>query len=315
MPDSIFWNGKRVLVTGGAGFLGKQIVPKLEHVGANVFVPSSIEFDLRRENKVNKLFKAFKPQIVLHLAANGGGIGYMRQHSASVFDDNILINTFVLRASKRFKAEKFVGIGSVCEYPKFTPCPFREENLWDGYPEETNAPYGLSKKMMLVQTQSYRQQYGFNGIHLLLVNLYGPYDDFNLEQSHVIPALIKKMIAAKIADNDTVEVWGSGAASREFLFSEDAAEAIFLASERYNKSDPVNIGSGKEIAIRDLVAIIARLTEFDGSIVWDKTKPDGQPKRCLDVSKAKNEFGFAAKTSFEEGLRKTIDWYMQTISK
>jgi GDP-L-fucose synthase len=315
LPDSIFWNGKRVLVTGGAGFLGKQIVPKLEHVGANVFVPSSIEFDLRRENKVNKLFKAFKPQIVLHLAANGGGIGYMRQHSASVFDDNILINTFVLRASKRFKAEKFVGIGSVCEYPKFTPCPFREENLWDGYPEETNAPYGLSKKMMLVQTQSYRQQYGFNGIHLLLVNLYGPYDDFNLEQSHVIPALIKKMIAAKIADNDTVEVWGSGAASREFLFSEDAAEAIFLASERYNKSDPVNIGSGKEIAIRDLVAIIARLTEFDGSIVWDKTKPDGQPKRCLDVSKAKNEFGFAAKTSFEEGLRKTIDWYMQTISK
>jgi GDP-L-fucose synthase len=312
--ESAFWKERTVLVTGGSGFLGKQLVPKLISFGANVFVPRSSEFDLRKQVDVQGLFRKVKPEIVIHLAVHGGGIGYMRKHPASVYDDNVLMNTFMLQSSLAFGVTKFVGIGTVCEYPKFTPCPFKEKDLWNGYPEETNAPYGLSKKMMLVQTQAYRQEYGFNGIHLLLVNMYGPYDDFNMEQSHVIPALIKKMVAARIAGDRAVEVWGTGTASREFLYSEDAAEAIILATERYNKSDPVNIGTGKEIMVKELVPLLSRLTNFQGSIVWDITKPDGQPKRCLDVTRARLEIGFTAKTDFEEGLKKTVDWYLGTLN-
>jgi GDP-L-fucose synthase len=309
MLESSFWQDKRVLVTGGSGFLGKQVVPRLLKAKANVFVPRSSEFDLRKESDVESLFRKFLPEIVIHLAVNGGGIGYMRNHPASVYYDNILLNTYVVHYSMKFDAKKFVGIGTVCEYPKYTPCPFEEENLWNGYPEETNAPYGLSKRMMLVQSQAYQKEYGFNGIHLLLVNMYGPYDDFNPEQSHVIPALILKFINAKKSGAEKVEVWGTGNASREFLYSEDAAEGILLAAERYNKAEPVNIGTGKEITIKELVAMISKLVKYEGAIVWDKTKPDGQPKRCLDVSKAKNEFGFEAKTDLTKGLQETINWY------
>jgi GDP-L-fucose synthase len=309
MLESSFWQDKRVLVTGGSGFLGKQVVPRLIRAKANVFVPRSSEFDLRKESDVKSLFRKFLPEIVIHLAVNGGGIGYMRTHPASVYYDNILLNTYVVHYSMKFDVKKFVGIGTVCEYPKYTPCPFKEKNLWNGYPEETNAPYGLSKRMMLVQSQAYQKEYGFNGIHLLLVNMYGPHDDFNPEQSHVIPALILKFINAKKSGAEKVEVWGTGKASREFLYSEDAAEGILLAAERYNKSEPVNIGTGQEITIKELAAIIAKLVNYEGSIVWDKTKPDGQPKRCLDVSKAKNEFGFEAKTDLSKGLEETIDWY------
>lgn len=304
-----FWSDRRVLVTGGAGFLGKNLIPKLQKFGPEFFVPRRNEFDLRNESDVRKLFRKFEPEIVIHMAVHGGGIGYMKQHPASIYYDNILINTNVVHCSMDSKVEKFVGIGTVCEYPKFTPIPFREENLWSGYPEETNAPYGLAKRMMLVQTQAYYQEYGFKGVHLLLANLYGPHDKFHPEHSHVIPALIVKMLNAKLKGEDRVTVWGTGKASREFLYVEDAAEGIILATERYNKPEPVNVGSSKEITIMELVEKIAKHTGFKGKIVWDKTKPDGQPKRHLDVSKAKKEFGFTAKTDFDEGLKKTIDWY------
>jgi GDP-L-fucose synthase len=306
---SNFWKGKRVLVTGGSGFLGKHIVPKLQQNGSLVIVPRSRDYDLRKEADVRKLFTNAQPQIVIHLAVNGGGIGYMRKHPATVYDDNILMNTYVLEQSRQADVEKFVGIGTVCEYPKFTPVPFKEEDLWNGYPEETNASYGLSKRMMLVQTQAYKKEYGFNGIHLLLVNMYGPFDDFDSETSHVIPALIQKFVKAQIQRLDRIEVWGTGKASREFLYVEDAADAIILATEKYKKPDPINIGTGKEITIRNLVSVIANIIGYTGSITWDTTKPDGQPTRCLDISKAKNEFGFIAKTDFTEGLKKTIEWY------
>jgi len=304
-----FWVGKKVLVTGGAGFLGKHLVPMLESLGADVFVPRSKNFDLRKESDVDRLFKQHSPEIVVHLAAHGGGIGHMRKYPGSIFYDNIVMDTLVIEKSREYNVNKFVGIGTVCSYPKFTPTPFKEEDLWDGYPEETNAAYGLSKKMMLVQTQAYREEYGFNGIHLLLVNMYGPYDDFNLDTSHVIPALIRKFTDAIRNNKKEVEVWGTGKASREFLYVEDAARGIVLATEKYNKPEPVNIGAGFEIKIKDLVGLIVELTGFDGRMMWDTTKPDGQPRRCLDVSKAKKEFGFEAKVNFREGLKETIEWY------
>jgi len=237
----------------------------------------------------------------------------MQKHPARIYYDNILINTYVVHYSMESGVKKFVGIGTVCEYPKYTPAPFKEEDLWSGYPEETNAPYGLSKRMLLVQSQAYHKEYGFNGIHLLLVNLYGPYDNFHPDHSHVIPALIEKMLNAKLRRENTVEVWGTGKASREFLYTEDAADGILLAAEKYNKPDPVNIGTGNEITVKELVSLIAELVEYDGNIAWDETKPDGQPRRCLDVSKAKNEFGFEARTSLREGLKKTIGWYKNEL--
>jgi len=309
MADN-FWTGKNVLVTGGTGFLGKHLVPMLQSNGAYVYVPRSKNFDLRKEERVDQLFQEYHPEIVIHMAVHGGGIGHMRKHPGSVFYDNIMMDTLIIEKSFRHDIEKFVGIGTVCSYPKFTSTPFKEENLWNGYPEETNAAYGLSKKMMLVQTQAYREEYGFNGIHLLLVNMYGPYDDFDLERSHVIPALIRKFTEAVENNKKEIEVWGTGKASREFLYVEDAAEGIILATERYNKPYPVNIGTGFEIKIKDLVELIAELTRFDGEIRWDTSKPDGQPRRCLDVSRAKDEFGFEAKVDFRGGLERTVEWYV-----
>ena len=308
-----FWAGKKVLVTGGSGFLGKHLVPMLKSLGADVFVPRSKNYDLRKEVDVDRIFKKHSPEIVIHMAAHGGGIGHMRKHPGSIFYDNIMMDTLVIEKSLEYNVNKFVGIGTVCSYPKFTPTPFKEENLWDGYPEETNAPYGLSKKMMLVQTQAYREEYGFNGIHLLLVNMYGPYDDFNLETSHVIPALIRKFTEAVGNNKKEVEVWGTGKVTREFLYVEDADEGIILATERYNKSDPVNLGSGFEISIKELVELIEEFVGFNGEIKWDTSKPDGQPRRCLDVSRAKEEFGFKAEVGFREGLERTIEWYRQII--
>ncbi len=307
--DLEFWKNKRVLITGGGGFLGKNLVPRLEPSGAELFIPRSKEFDLREKDDVEKLFRDVKPDIVIHMAVHGGGIGYMSRHPAKIYYDNIMMNSHVVEYSSIHKVDKFVGIGTVCSYPKYTPVPFEEECIWNGYPEETNAPYGLAKKMMLVQTQAYRNEYGFNGIHLLLVNMYGPYDDFSPDSSHVIPALIDKFISAVKNNAKEVVVWGTGSVSREFLYVEDAAEAIILATEKYNKPEPVNIGAGFEIKIKDLVNLMAELTGFDGKIIWDTSKPDGQPRRCLDVSKAKKEFGFEAQTDFREGLTKTIDWY------
>jgi GDP-L-fucose synthase len=308
MTDN-FWTEKKILVTGGAGFLGKHLVPMLKYNGAEVFIPRSKNFDLRKESDIDHLFKQNCPEIVIHMAAHGGGIGHMRKHPGSIFYDNIIMNTLVIEKSLRYGIKKFVGIGTVCSYPKFTSIPFKEEDLWNGYPEETNAAYGLSKKMMLVQTQAYREEYGFNGIHLLLVNMYGPYDDFNLETSHVIPALIRKFTVAVRNNKKEVEVWGTGKATREFLYVEDAARGIILATERYNKPDPVNLGSGFEISIKELVDLIVEIAGFDGEIIWDTSKPDGQPRRCLDVSRAKEEFGFEAKVGFREGLERTIEWY------
>ncbi len=304
-----FWDDKRVMITGGSGFLGKNLVPQLEVLGAQIFVPRSKDFDLRREGDVKELFMFFSPEIVIHAAAHGGGIGHMREHPGCIFYDNIMMNTLVLDEARKNEVEKFVGIGTVCSYPKYATLPFKEENLWEGYPEETNASYGLTKKMMLVQTQAYHQEYGFNSIHLLFVNMYGPHDDFDLRTSHAIPALIRKFIDAKENGKKEVVVWGTGTASREFLYVQDATEAIVLATERYNKSDPLNIGSGEEITIRNLANLIKKLTEYEGKIIWDTTKPDGQPKRKLDVSKARQEFGFRAKTDLKDGLKKTIDWY------
>lgn len=309
-----FWSNKKVLVTGGAGFLGFFVVEKLikeRNVNPEgLVIPKSKDMDLRIWENCVKVVKDI--DIVLHLAGKGGGIGYNRRYPATLFYDNIIMNTQLMEAARREGVEKFVGIGTVCSYPKYTPIPFKEENLWDGYPEETNASYGLSKKTMLVQSQAYRQQYGFNSIHLLMVNLYGPRDSFDPERSHVIPALIKKVVDAKLERRNEVVVWGTGKASREFLYVEDAAEGILLATEKYNKSDPVNLGSGREITIKELVDLIVKLTGYGGKIVWDTSKPDGQPRRCLETTRAKKEFEFEAKTDFEEGLKRTIDWYLST---
>ena len=303
---------KRVMVTGGAGFLGKYVVRKLEERGCHdVFIPSSRDYNLVDMEGVKKLYRDARPEIVIHLAAVVGGIGANSANPGKFFYDNLMMGVQMMEQGRLFGLEKFVAIGTICAYPKFTPTPFKETDLWNGYPEETNAPYGLAKKMLLVQSQAYHQQYGFNSIFLLPVNLYGPGDNFNPDSSHVIPALIKKMYDAKAKGDGYIIVWGTGKATREFLYADDAADGIVMATERYDKSEPVNIGSGSEISIKDLVSLICELTGFDGEIRWDTSKPDGQPKRRLDTSLAKREFGYEAKTSFREGLKKTIDWYKE----
>jgi GDP-L-fucose synthase len=305
-----YWTDKRVLVTGAKGFLGSHLVAKLKTLGPKeIRITSSSENDLREYEECLKVSKEM--DVVIHLAANVGGIGYNQEKPATLFDDNILMGVNMMRAAKENEVKKFVALGTVCAYPKFTPVPFKEENLWDGYPEETNAPYGLAKKMQLVQAQAYRQQYGFNAIFLLPVNLYGPGDNFDPKNSHVIPALIRKFVEAKEEKRGEVVVWGTGEATREFLYVEDAAKGILLAAEKYDKKDPINLGSACEISIKDLVKTVGDLIGFEGKIVWDKTKPDGQPKRKLDVTKAKEEFGFFSTTSFSDGLKITIDWYMK----
>ena len=306
-----FWADKTVVVTGGAGFVGSQVVDKLRARGClSIVVPRSQECDLRKEADIFRLLAQSKPTMVIHLAAVVGGIGANRQNPGKFFYDNLIMGALLMEQARLFKVEKFVAVGTICAYPKFTPVPFKEEDLWGGYPEETNAPYGLAKKMLLVQSQAYRQQYGFNSIYLLPVNLYGAGDNFDPESSHVIPALIKKCVDALERGDSAIEVWGTGNASREFLFVEDAAEAIVLASERYNLGEPVNIGAGFEISIRDLVSLIVSLTGFRGGVNWNPSNPDGQPRRCLDVSRAERYFGFRARTPFEEGLKKTIEYYL-----
>ncbi len=309
-----FWRNEKILVTGGAGFLGKHLVNKLIQQGIkkqNIFVPHFEDYDLRRMEDCQKVIKGM--DIIIHLAGIVGGIGFNREHPGKAFYDNAAMALNLLEASRLERIKKFIGIGSVCAYPKITLVPFKEENLWNGYPEETNAPYGLAKKFMLVQSQAYRAEYGLNAIHLLMLNLYGPGDNFDPKTSHVIPALIKKVADAKKEGENFIEVWGTGKATRDFLYVEDAAEGIVLATEKYEKPDPVNLGSGMEISIKDLAELICKLMDFKGKIRWDTSKPDGQPRRCLDVSKAEREFGFRAKTSFEEGLKKTIDWYCQSL--
>jgi GDP-L-fucose synthase len=300
---------KKILITGSRGFLGHALVPMLKKKGIEPFVFDSSSYDLRNEEHVKQLLKWKTFDIVIHLAVDGGGIGYTKENPGSVFYNNLMMNTILMEQCRLKGIEKFVGIGSICEYPKITGVPFREKDLWKGYPEETNASYGLSKKMMLVQGQAYRQQYDFNAIHLLPVNMYGPYDNFDLESSHVIPALIRRMAEAKENKNSEIVLWGTGKASREFLYVKDCADAIIKATEKYDKPEPVNIGTGLEVTIKDLAYKIRDLVGFEGRIIWDASKPDGQPRRCLDVSKAEREFGFKAKTSFDEGLEKTIEWY------
>ncbi len=301
---------RRVMVTGGAGFLGTAVVARLRAAGVReIFVPRSADHDLRTADGVRAALAAGHPEVVIHLAAVVGGIGANRENPGRFFYENAAMGIELMEQSRLRGVEKFVQIGTVCSYPKFTPVPFREEDLWTGYPEETNAPYGLAKKMLLVQGQAYRQQYGFDVIHLIPVNLYGPGDNFKPESSHVIPALIKKCVDARDAGADHIDVWGTGSASREFLYVDDAAEAIVLATERYDGAEPVNLGVGHEITIRDLVGLIATATRFEGEIRWDPSKPDGQPRRALDTSRARERFGFQAKTSFEDGLRATVEWY------
>jgi GDP-L-fucose synthase len=304
-----FWTGRRVMVTGGNGFLGKFIVGKLHERGADVFIADVDRYDLRQLDDIRRALSDAKPQMVIHLAARVGGIGANREHPAEFFYDNLMMGAPLLHESYVAGVEKFVALGTICCYPKFTPVPFREENLWDGYPEETNAPYGLAKKMLLVQSQAYRQQYGFNSIFLMPVNLYGPGDNFDPASSHVIPALIKKCVEAKQKGDEHIVVWGDGSPTREFLYVEDAAEGILLAAERYNQSEPVNLGSAFEISIKELAELIAQLTGFSGEIVWDTAQPNGQPRRKLDTSRAEARFGFQSATPFEQGLRKTIAWY------
>jgi GDP-L-fucose synthase len=307
--------GKRITVTGGAGFLGSHVVEHLRGTGCeSVFVPRSREYDLRREEAVKRLYERARPEIVIHLAAVVGGIGANRENPGRFFYDNLTMGVELMEQARARGVEKFVAVGTVCAYPKLAPVPFREQDLWNGYPEETNAPYGLAKKMLLVQAQAYRQQYGFNAIYLLPVNLYGPRDSFDPAKSHVIPALIRKCVDAVEQGARQIEVWGSGMATREFLYVADCARAIVLAAERFDGEDPVNVGAGREIRIRDLVARIADLTGFRGDVVWDATKPDGQPRRCLDVSRAEQGFGFRATTDFVEGLRETIRWYRRERS-
>ena len=309
-----FWQDKKVVVTGGAGFLGQAVVRLLKKRSCKeIFVPRSREYDLRRLSAIQRMLKKARPDMVIHLAAVVGGIGANRENPGKFFYDNIMMGVQLLDAAYWFGVKKFIAIGTICAYPKFTKVPFKENDLWDGYPEETNAPYGLAKKMLLVQSQAYRQQYGFNSIFLLPVNLYGPGDNFSSQSSHVIPALIKKCVDAKVKREDHILVWGSGRATREFLYVDDAARGIVLAAEKYDKPEPVNIGTGFEISIKDLVAKIVLLTGFKGKVIWDPSKPDGQPRRYLDTSKAKREFAFQADIKFDEGLRKTIDWYKKKV--
>jgi GDP-L-fucose synthase len=304
-------SGRRVVVTGGAGFLGTHVVEQLCQRGAEVMVPRKRDYDLVELDACRRLIDDTRPDLVVHLAARVGGIGANRQNPGSFFYENLMMGVQLLEVCRLREVPKVVSVGTICSYPNLTPVPFREDTLWEGYPEETNAPYGLAKKMLLVQSQAYRQQYGFNAVHLLPVNLYGPGDNFDLASSHVIPALIRKCQEAIDGGRREIEVWGTGRASREFLYVGDAARGICLAAERYDGVEPVNLGAGFEITIRDLVVLIARLTGFDGEIRWDPSKPDGQPRRCLDTSRAERLFGFRATTGFEEGLRRTIEWYRQ----
>lgn len=312
-PDSnVFWRDKRVVVTGGAGFLGSFIVEKLEARGAKeIFVPRIEDYDLTQLDAIRRMLQDAQPDIVIHLAAKVGGIGANREHPAEFFYDNLMMGVPLLHESWKAGVGKFVALGTICCYPKFTPVPFREETLWDGYPEETNAPYGMAKKMLLVQSQAYREQYGFNSIFLMPVNLYGPRDNFDPQSSHVIPALIKKCVEAKAAGAEHIVAWGDGSPTREFLYVEDAAEGILLAAERYDESEPVNLGSAFEISIKELVEMVAQLTDFEGKILWDTSKPNGQPRRKLDISRARAWFGFEAGTSFEDGLQRTVAWYTE----
>lgn len=310
--QSDFWKERRVLVTGGAGFLGSFVVERLEAAGcSSVSVPRSADHDLVDAGAVRRLYRETRPDVVLHLAARVGGIGANMENPGRFFYDNLMMGVHLIEEGRKAGLEKFVQAGTICSYPKHTPVPFREEELWNGYPEETNAPYGVAKKALLVQLQAYRQQYGFKGIYLLPVNLYGPRDNFDLETSHVVPALIRKCVEAKEEGRDRIVVWGSGEPSREFFYVEDCAEAFLLAAEHYDGPEPVNLGTGHEIRIRELVGLIADLTGFEGEIVYDRSRPDGQPRRALDVSRADERFGFRARISLEEGLRRTIDWFLE----
>lgn len=310
--SSTFWRSQRVLVPGGAGFVGSFVVDKLQKLKTkHIFVPRSKEYDLRNRAVIETVFTKANPTMVINLAAICGGIGANRAAPGQFFFDNAIMGIQLMETARRFGVKKFVQIGTVCAYPKWTPTPFKEDDLWNGYPEATNAPYGLAKKMLLVQAQAYRQQYGFNGIYLLPTNIYGPRDHFDIEKSHVLPALILKIYQAKKEDRPEVEVWGTGKPTREFLYVEDAAEGILLAAQHYNAPDPVNIGSGQTIRIRDLVDLIATFIGYKGRIVWNNTKPDGQPKRLLDSTRAQKAFGFRSKISLEKGLRQAIDWYVK----
>lgn len=305
-----FWKDKKVVVTGGAGFLGSFVVEQLKDKNPEgIFVPRSNEYDLRKKEEIVRMYEDSEPDIVIHLAATVGGIGANRENPGKFFYDNAIMGIQLMEFARQYNVEKFVALGTVCAYPKHTPVPFKEENLWDGYPEETNAPYGLAKKMLLVQSKAYRKQYDFNSIFLLPVNLYGPRDDFDLETSHVIPAIIRKCIEAKEEDLDKIVAWGDGSPTREFLYVEDAARGILTATEQYDKSEPVNLGAGFEISIEELVELIVDLTNFKGEIEWDTSKPNGQPRRRLDTSKAMKEFGFEATVGFKEGLKRTIEWF------
>jgi GDP-L-fucose synthase len=311
------WKDKRILITGGAGFLGSFIVKNLTDkrgvLASQITIPRSETFDLRIWANCEKIVQ--DTDLIIHLAARVGGIGYNQNYPGSLFYDNILMGTQLIEAARIAKVKKFVQVGTVCAYPKFAPIPFKEDDLWNGYPEETNAPYGIAKKALLVMAQAYRQQYSMNIIYLLPVNLYGPGDNFNPESSHVIPAVIKKFVDATEKGEEKVVVWGTGAASREFLYVDDAAEGIITAAEKYDKPAPVNLGAGKEITIKELVSTVAKISGFKGQIIWDTSKPDGQPRRCLDVTRARAEFGFEAKMDFAEGLEKTVEWYKQHVSK
>jgi GDP-L-fucose synthase len=310
MEKALDWSEKRICVTGGAGFLGTHLIENLRARGADeIFIPTIDSYDLVDPDAIQRMLSDSDPDVIIHLAAHVGGIGANREHPAEFFYDNLMMGVQLMHRAWEWGVEKFVAIGTVCAYPKFTPVPFKEEDLWKGYPEETNAPYGLAKKMLLVQSQAYRQQYGFNSIFLLPVNLYGPGDNFDPRSSHVIPALIHKCVEAQEAGAEHIVVWGDGSPTREFIYVEDAAEGIALATARYNESEPVNIGSGFEISIKDLAEKIARMTGFEGELVWDISKPNGQPRRALDTSRAREKFGFEAQTDFDAGLEKTIDWY------
>ena len=306
-----FWRDKTIVVTGGAGFLGSAVIQKLRERGCeNVFVPRSKDYDLRDQQKIVSLYEKTRPEIVIHLAAVVGGIGANQANPGNFFYDNAIMGIQLMEYARQFGVAKFVALGTVCAYPKFTPIPFKEENLWNGYPEETNAPYGLAKKMLLVQAQAYRTQYGFNAIYLLPVNLYGPKDNFNLESSHVIPALIRKCVEAKTRGERQIILWGDGSPTREFLYVEDAAEGILLATEKYDGSEPVNLGTGEEISIRDLAALIVSEVQYRGELVWDTSRPNGQPRRCLETSKAKKLFGFEPSWRLRDGIAQTVSWFL-----
>ena len=307
-----FWSARRVLVTGGAGFFGSFVVDRLRAEGAKqVFVPRSADYDLVDPDAVERVYRDANPDVVMHLAAVVGGIGANQKHPGEFFYKNLIMGAQMMEQGRRHGVQKFVAIGTVCSYPKFTPVPFREADLWTGYPEETNAPYGLAKKMLMVQSEAYRQQYGFNSINLLPVNLYGPRDNFDLESSHVIPALIRKCVEAKSVGAPSVTCWGTGRPTREFLYVEDAAEAVVLAGERYDGSEPVNLGSGAEISTKSLAELVRDITGYQGRLVWDASRPDGQPRRALDTSRAALAFGFKARTSFKVGLERTVQWYLE----